>query len=113
MSALYRSLIFSAILAFPSPCLANYYKSGNELLRDCTGAAGDQSVCFGYLMGVNDFWGDTGSFCIPVGVEAGQMRDVVVLYLQANPQKRELIAAGLAHLAFREAWPCPKVAPKK
>ena len=44
--------------------------------------------------------------CIPPDVENGQLRDVVVQYLIANPAIRHESARSLVWEAYREAFPC-------
>ncbi|TQX90243.1 MULTISPECIES: Rap1a/Tai family immunity protein [unclassified Rhizobium] len=45
-------------------------------------------------------------YCLAKGVTAGQLGDVFCKYLQENPEHREKAAAGLAMVAFINAWPC-------
>ncbi|WP_363117903.1 Rap1a/Tai family immunity protein [Marivita sp. XM-24bin2] len=44
--------------------------------------------------------------CLPLGVERGQMIDVVIKYLDANPAQRHNPARMLTWLALLEAFPC-------
>lgn len=62
--------------------------------------------------GVVDFAGEQRAvkaigLCFPTGVTVGQMRDVLLADLRAEPQTRHQPAAMLAYFAFRKAWPCP------
>jgi len=44
--------------------------------------------------------------CIPVGVDNGQLRDVVNQFLRNNAPRRHFAAAGLIAHAFADAFPC-------
>lgn len=104
--------------------------TGNQLLEIC-GASDDlaqQGFCIGYTVGVVEGmkWGVGGpmlragktteeankmteallSFCVPEGATWGQYRDVVIGYLERNPQDRHGSARLLAQLALVEAFPC-------
>lgn len=46
--------------------------------------------------------------CLPAGVKAGQLMDVVCQYLEKHPEQRQWPAAALAADAIRKAWPCPQ-----
>jgi hypothetical protein len=46
--------------------------------------------------------------CIPATVEAGQLKDATVQYLQQNPGNRNLNAAALVAVVISSNWPCPK-----
>ena len=65
--------------------------------------------CSAYIAGVNDALdlvaGRKG--CVPRGVTVGQVRDVVVQYLeQRHLELRHRNAAGMTILALRDTW-CP------
>lgn len=89
------------------------FQTGNQLLRLCSSNdASERGVCLGYGEAVIDTW--DGSFaCAPAGIEAQQVADVLVRYLNAHPESREKDAGSLAFIAVQAAWPCPKAAPKK
>lgn len=46
--------------------------------------------------------------CVPTGVTFGQMRDITVLFLQKQPQRRHETAASLIYEALTGAFPCQK-----
>lgn len=51
--------------------------------------------------------GDRRRACVPKkGVNIGQLADVVVQWLQTNPQARHYAAAGLVAEAVSKAFPC-------
>lgn len=117
--------LIGSSLAATTPAKADFY-SGNLLYRDCTAERGEatyyQSIaqCTGYIMGTHDALSTAGEYlsyaaeidpplrliCVPETVEAGQLRDLVVIYLRDNPANRNLSAGLLVMLALREAYPC-------
>ena len=71
--------------------------------------------CSGYIAAITDAaawgppWGVYGYILCPRDtVTLAQMTDVVVRFLAAHPERRELGAAGLVAQALSEAFPCPK-----
>jgi Rap1a immunity proteins len=44
--------------------------------------------------------------CEPPGVTAGQVKDVVVRYLEKHPESRHAVGASLVLAALYEAFPC-------
>jgi hypothetical protein len=76
---------------------------GDELLDYCSATEGySLGVCRGYIMGVTE----TAPNCMP-RVTLRQIKDVVVRYLQTNPQNRQRKATDLIQEAVNQAWPCP------
>jgi hypothetical protein len=90
------------------------WMTGNELFDKCSqppNGSGLYSQCIGYVEGVVDVLNlhrtmDGYSNCIPVNVQASQLRDVAMNYLREHPQDRHLGAAMLTITAFAQAW-CP------
>ncbi|WP_065335393.1 Rap1a/Tai family immunity protein [Tritonibacter mobilis] len=108
--------------------------SGNDLLEGCEAdnpIGVERGFCLGFIMGAVDGlkWGalrgiqlvkpdefDSESYnaitdlalqtCPPDGVENGQIVDIVVQYLAANPQARHNSARALIQLALSESFPC-------
>jgi hypothetical protein len=88
-------------------------ESGNTLLAKCVGPPETQLICAGYTAGVYDMINllETTNavpkvHCFPPGVTRLQLHDVVVRYLQENPEQRHVGAAALVRDALQEAWPC-------
>jgi hypothetical protein len=79
--------------------------TGNELLADCTASLDtnlgpqNSTYCLGYLLGHIE-----KSDYVPVGVTAGQARDIMVAYLQQHPETRHLPAQYNAFMALRAAF---------
>jgi hypothetical protein len=88
------------------------FKSGNALLRECVSSNEVfRASCTAYIVGVVDsvesFRANNGNTpCAPRTVEAGQLRDVVVKFLQENPTQRDAPAAVIVTVAYAKAWGC-------
>jgi hypothetical protein len=107
-----------AILAMHGEARAQQWLTGNDLLGYCTDAS-TRAYCMYYVEGVWDAISNAqgigtlpsrGKGCISfptVGVNSGQVVDVVTRWLQAHPEVRHLAAGGLVWGALTEAWPCP------
>lgn len=87
--------------------------TGNEFIRYCSVPLKDQSYCLGYVRGAADamqFWEfiarDSARVCIPIKVEAHQLRDVGLKFLREHPGDRHQPAMATLALAFVETWPC-------
>ena len=87
---------------------------GKELMARCGSQRIDEvNTCVGYLAGIADSdraapaWRSTKSlFCIPQGVTTGQLRKVLLDYVEQHPEQMEFNAAILVGNAFIEAFPC-------
>jgi len=95
------------------------FESGNDLIGLCSdGRVAFESYCRGYAVGVADALMAVNAMkangyaiptaCIPSGehVKSEQVRDVVLQYLNAHPEKRHEPAAGHALMALQAAFPC-------
>jgi hypothetical protein len=90
------------------------FVSGNRLLEYCSdrSAGTAHGVCLGYVQGVYDgALGPTHSLgdfmaCVPEGVEAKQMVDVVSHYLTSHPERRQFTGSSLVADALSQAFPC-------
>ena len=112
-----RILMVMLVMSWASPGWAGF-KAGNELFAECQVAKTDNTYyqrgyCLGYIVGAFDASagadGGVGgiTFCAPVGVESGQVQDIVVKWLDDNPQHRHHSAHSLVAAALSEVWPCP------
>jgi hypothetical protein len=108
-------LIFSHDLCAQNPVASTY--SGNDLLRDCSDRndVTSFSFCLGYINGLRDEMvfasvglGAKPSFEISEKVELGQLKDIVVKYLNEHPEERHQHAAGLVQGALARAFPRQK-----
>ena len=117
------ALLWLALLALVGASPANAsFLTGNDVLRDCTShAAVTQEYCLGYVMGIADSLDldlarlklseevpadSVLSACVPAGVQATQVKDVVIKYLRENPTTRNLPGGMLVTIAIKNAW-CP------
>lgn len=120
-------LLLGLVMAFPASAQT---LTGNELLVRCKGQLSDRRLanneiwCVGFLLGF--FGGYTvglldgapdaflkdgnadRSFCLPENVTVSQAKDVIVRFLEQNPETRHQDAALLAFNALIRAFPCPR-----
>jgi hypothetical protein len=112
-----RLLIVAMILAASATPSFGYYIDGNELYRKCSINPSssteymDSSFCLAYILGVSDTL-DTArannkvDVCVPAGVQAQQLKDVVLAYLRSKPSIRNMEANILVVNALGDAWGC-------
>ncbi|NDH05268.1 hypothetical protein EBX93_04990 [bacterium] len=81
------------------------FKTGNMLLNDMNSTPINQMNALGYVTGVADaLMGIT--FCTPPNVNAGQIYDMVKLYLENNPANRHNTADRIVNHVLKNVWPC-------
>lgn len=85
---------------------AEFY-TGNDLLRMMRGNTVEQANAFGYVVGVSDALHKI-NLCVPHGVTVGQTNDVVLNWLERNPQSRHFSADSLVVAALSQIWACKK-----
>jgi hypothetical protein len=100
-----------------TPAQAQWFTDGNKLLADCRDQA-KEGICLGYIAGAVDGYNelldiyglhDLAMTCPPSGpsgVTLGQVKDLVVNELIANPVDRNLNTAMLVERAINNAWHC-------
>ena len=107
-----RSLAIVTAVLFASPAWpsSSSFLSGNKLFDSCAGVVRRPGHCTGYTTGIVDALASGPIYgweaCVPEKVTAAQVRDIVVKYLQDNPQDRHYLAAGIAAKALSIAFPC-------
>lgn len=97
------------ILAACCVVLASHaeFKDGNKLLEDMNGSQNNKMNAIGYVTGVADaLMGIT--FCGPSTVTAGQLYDMVKLYLEQYPANRHNTADRIINHVLKSAWPCAR-----
>lgn len=107
-----KTTLAAAFVALAAPTHANAgFKTGSVLYDDCQGNNNLKMYCLGYIIGITDMLSALHTMgaledrpCIPVGVNAGDVRDVVVKFLREHPESRHLTAASLAAIALRSAY---------
>ncbi len=84
------------------------FETGNSLLAHCQSANNsyDRAYCDGYSAGVIDTLSTLKMICPPVGATPQQVSDIIVNYLVAHPEWRQLPAPSLAQQALLAIWPC-------
>jgi hypothetical protein len=88
------------------------FLSGNNLFSSCQTNEAMNSLCTSYIMGAIDMSVMAGGnilgwkSCIPRGVSPEQTKDVVILWIENNPQHRHFAGAYLVQRAVRDAFPC-------
>lgn len=118
--------ILGALGTLPAVPARAEFMSGNKLYRFCTQTDTEfdrfeqQLMCVAYIQGAHDGL-EAGALhvtyaadlkdsyrivCVPNGVEAGQLKEIVVEYLRSKPADRNLSAAVLVYAALAEAYPC-------
>lgn len=91
-------------LAQGAPTEYTYFRDGNRLQVD---RSQDNRAGFvNYVTGVIDGQRGREGYCLPQGVTAGQMADVVGAYLDKRPEIRHFNGERLVAGALREAYPC-------
>jgi hypothetical protein len=117
-SILALALLCAATMKASAQYPNGYFVDGNALMAWCEphNATGPSNpLCIGYVAGVSDAVNFSRQFtgqgpntsCTPPGVTSFQEADVVLSYLDRNPDKRNLAAAALVVAAMDEAW-CPQ-----
>lgn len=92
--------------AIPHHAKADFY-DGNDLYGRCIGSTyTEKSTCMGYVVAIWDI-GDVDERCSAMTVSAGQIVDVVKVFLRDHPAKRHLPAEALVWRAFETAF-CEK-----
>jgi len=99
--------LLTAIVALPVPAMAGF-NTGNEVVTACK--QDRFGYCLGYTTGLVDAItnepGTKGQICLRESLTAGQVRDVLVKWLDDNPGKRDYTASSIARVALQEAFPC-------
>jgi hypothetical protein len=107
-----QNILVAAVLLLASLNIHASFISGNELKKDLEDDSGySKGYGFGFVIGVTDAIGILNYVCLPSGqsgVRAGQIREVVLKYLRANPEMLHKPGADLVYLALVDVWPCKK-----
>lgn len=78
--------------------------TGNKLTEICKKEEGyDYGVCLGFINGVAALQRQA---CIPDGVKFGQLKDVVLKYINENPEHRHKNATTIITSAISQVWVC-------
>ena len=91
--------------------------SGNAFFAQCKPLNPSYSGCVFYVMGLTDglqmlnatleHMNTRRMFCLPSGAVTGEQTiDMMIGYLQRNPEQRDYPTAVILTYTFREAFPC-------
>lgn len=82
--------------------------TGIDLLDYCQQSS---NFCFGYVTAVVDdtsmIYGEGASFCLPADINAEQLQQVVIEYMENRPQQLHLPGPDIVNLALTTAYSCP------
>ena len=103
----------AALLMFAASSSAGEV-SGNDLLNWRKSKVSMKAVCNGYSLNVvhahTDFFNTFNqgqAICIPDGVRTrGQIREVIIKYLNDHPERRHFSASSRVAMPFMDAFPC-------
>lgn len=108
-------LMLAVSIAPPFAGPANaYFLDGDELLNHCSITTPDErfdpTICLTYIMGAYDAHmfqrvARNQPRCTPRTLTGGELREVVVEYLRANPDNRAMDASALVWNAILSEWP--------
>ncbi len=111
-------LSLAALMATSAPPLVSpaqaYFLDGDELMNNCSVKIADErfdpQICVTYIMGAYDAFMFQRLIrnqprCTPRTLTGGQLRDVVVEYLESHPDNRAMDASSLVWNAIIAEWP--------
>jgi hypothetical protein len=111
-----RVVLAAAMIVVPGAAEADGAPdfSGNALYQACTAEVIDGSAfCRGYVWGgfesvaeLSRNWATVQPICMPPGVSASQMADMVIGYLHDHPAERHRPAISLVLEAMARGFPC-------
>lgn len=84
------------------------FYDGNSFIRGCQTAKWELA-CAGYTLGVAHGYNGDGPkrYCKPQGVDTGQMFQIGLAYIRANPERSHHAAFSLLIESWIKAFPCP------
>ena len=98
---------------FVAPAQAHFL-DGDDLMNHCSAKVADErfdpAICMSYIMGAYDGFMfqrlvRNQTRCTPRNLTGGQLREVVIDYLLANPDNRQMDASALVWNAILAKWP--------
>lgn len=101
------------LIVFAAPSYAA--STGNDLLEQCSAEKNSfkSGICFGYTSGLYESMRIHAFTCARADVTYGEIREVIVQYLEKNPGIRNGPAAYLASAAIVAAFDCKPITPRK
>jgi hypothetical protein len=105
-------LVLVVVVSQTAKAEQQYFKTGTELLGDCLTADTELISCLSYVTGAVDaisLNNESGHCVISLPhVTAGDLRAVVVDYLNKHPKEWDYPASYAVLMAITKAYPCPK-----
>lgn len=105
--------MIALLMLLALPVESSAFWTGNDILARCEGDVADQRDCLGYVTGASDMLaaaqtvgGARPVMCQPDNVSRKQVVDIVVRYLQNNPNVRHFLGGSLVRIALMDAFPC-------
>jgi hypothetical protein len=84
------------------------FMDGNKLLNNLKESdAFSRGLGMGYILGVHDL-GSGIVYCTPGNATAGQMKDMIMNYLENTPAERHISADITVSKVLKAVWPCAK-----
>ncbi len=106
-----KKYLAMALMSCALSAQANGYGENGNIMADGldnNGSTWLRGMYSGYVWGIADTLELSGLVCIQNGVTRKQLVDVVIRYLAAHPEFRQLHAEALTGVALMEAFPCKK-----
>jgi hypothetical protein len=106
-------VIAGCLALAPAHGSAEYFETGRDLYQKCrAGGTAQQVFCFGFIIGIADVMEDNRldgrSACIPKDASIQQVTDVVIGFLERNPDIRDFTGESLTVQALSEKYPCSR-----
>ena len=118
-------VIVALIMVTEPVCAQSSYMNGNDFHSQCgrykaavlAGQVQVESYCQGVVVGMVEMLPllsartfETASsrlrVCVPTGIPASQLRDVIAIWIEENPALRHYSLSALAEEALRAEFPC-------
>lgn len=112
-----RAALLAALTAMPMALAAMPARAeaqsqggpdGRRMLALCTGKS--TTGCDAYVLGFADAEATQPAkrFCVPRGIPGSALRDILVAYMKANPDRLSAPRPEITLTAFARAFPCGK-----
>lgn len=114
-----RRRLWAGLLLVLIPGAALGGQTGREFLALCSDAdAWTQGYCTGYIAGSGELIDgllleedlkdalEGRVFCLPAGLQKGEVRDLVLDYLRARPEVQDKHITSITWAALIQAFPC-------
>lgn len=104
--------VTTAILMAAATAVAHAeFKTVNDLFNELTDNS-RRSFAIGYVVGVHDAT-EQALHCSPIGITAGQISDLVLQWMRANPAERHRPGDVIVSHVLQQTWPCRQAPARK